>query len=115
LEVDVQRRIVRRILTVVAALVGTASLLLVTAGPAQASAPGHYTGDGVRIRSCAHLNCRIDGLGYPGQSVTIHCYVYGDRVGSSTIWYRHRDNSTGVTGYSSEVYLDLNSGVIYHC
>ncbi len=92
----------------------TASALVFTAPSALASVSGRYTASGVRIRSCPNTTCTVYGLGYPGQSVTIYCYKTGTVVNGSPYWYYHRDNTTGVTGYSSDAYMDFN-GSVSHC
>jgi hypothetical protein len=99
-----------------AAVVGAAGVLAVLpAVPAQASANGDYTASGVRIRACANTSCTTHGLGYRGQGATITCFRYGQYVEGTSIWYYHRNQTTGVTGYSISRYLDFTSGTVPHC
>jgi hypothetical protein len=102
------------------AAIGTAVLLaaiLMPSNPAFASASGHYNADGVRIRTCPHVSssCVVLGLGYPSQNVTITCFKTGDTINGDNIWLYHRNRSTGVVGYSADVYITTISGTIPHC
>lgn len=74
-----------------------------TAPRAVATAPGDYLGTGVRIRAQANGSSTIKGLGYAGQGATVYCWQDGPAANPSlTIsWYYHRNNATGVTGWSS--------------
>ncbi|KUN27664.1 hypothetical protein AQJ11_13600 [Streptomyces corchorusii] len=74
-----------------------------TAPRAVAAAPGDYLGTGVRIRAQANGSSTIKGLGYAGQGATVYCWQDGPAANPSlTIsWYYHRNNATGVTGWSS--------------
>ncbi|NEB77630.1 hypothetical protein G3I40_20790 [Streptomyces sp. SID14478] len=81
-----------------------------------ASAPGDYLGTGVRIRAQANGASTIKGLGYAGQGATVYCWQDGPAANPSlTIsWYYHRNNATGVTGWSSwDVFRP--SGEVPHC
>ncbi|MGW3464532.1 hypothetical protein ACWDE9_35315 [Streptomyces olivaceoviridis] len=74
-----------------------------TAPRTAAAAPGDYLGTGVRIRAQANGSSTIKGLGYAGQGATVYCWQDGPAANPSlTIsWYYHRNNATGVTGWSS--------------
>lgn len=91
-------------LPVVAVLTG-AVVSLAAAAPADAAFPTRFTGDGIRIRSCADTSCAVLGLGYRSHSVTDYCWVAGTPIGGNDFWDRIRDNTTGVTGYVNETYL----------
>ncbi len=97
--------------SVLAVLVAASSGVLLGAAPAQAAVAGHYTADGVRIRSCPSTSCTTFGLGYPSQSAAIYCYKTGTVVNRSPYWYYNRDNATGVVGYSSDAYMSFNGSV----
>jgi hypothetical protein len=97
----------------VAAMSGT--LALVPASAAQAAAYGDYTASGIRIRACAKTTCTVYGLGYPGQGAYITCFRYGEYIGNNSIWYYHRNRTTGVVGYSHSSYLNFNSGTVPRC
>jgi hypothetical protein len=84
------------------------------AGPAYASVNGDYRGDGVRIRTGPHLYNTVLGLGYQGQGATLYCITNGSSVNGNTQWEYNRDKATGVTGYSSDYYMNW-SGSLPHC
>lgn len=106
----------RRVLTGAAAGMLLSALALIPAAPAFAAANGDYTGSGVRIRKCpSTTNCTTHGLGYRGQGAAITCFKYGQQVSGSTIWYYHRNRTTGVTGYSHLSGLDYSSGTVPLC
>ncbi|QIM22452.1 hypothetical protein G7075_17135 [Phycicoccus sp. HDW14] len=84
---------------------------LTTAAPAAAAVAGKFTASGVYIRRCANTTCVADGQGYPSHSVTLSCYVQGGWAAGTNIWYRLRDNSTGVSGYSISTYVDFNGNL----
>jgi len=101
------------------ASIGAAILLatvLVPASPAAATGTGDYNSSGVRIRSCPFTTsgCTIRGLGYPGQGVTVYCYKTGTVVNGDPYWLYHRNRTTGVTGYSSDLYINF-TGTVPHC
>ena len=93
----------------------TGAMALVPATAAQAAAYGDYTASGVRIRACANTTCTIYGLGYPGQGAYITCFRYGEYIGNNSIWYYHRNRTTGVTGYSHSSLINFNSGTVPRC
>ncbi|MET9499630.1 hypothetical protein [Streptomyces sp. NPDC006552] len=87
-----------------------------TAPRAATSAPGDYLGTGVRIRTRADGSSTVKGLGYAGQGATVYCWQDGPAANPNlTIsWYYHRNNATGVTGWSSwDVFRP--SGEVPHC
>ncbi len=100
-----------RLLSVAAVLTAAASSGVLLAAPAQAAVAGHYTGDGIRIRSCPSTSCTAYGVGYPSHSATIYCYKTGTVINGSPYWYYHRDNTTGVVGYSADAYMSFNGSV----
>jgi hypothetical protein len=61
----------------------------------------HFLDSGVNIRNNAGTGCAIIGEGYPGQSVTAHCWHSVNGVS----WAFLTDNSTGVTGWSEQQYI----------
>ncbi|WP_221355298.1 hypothetical protein [Streptomyces beigongshangae] len=82
----------------------------------EAAAPGDYLGTGVRIRAAADGNSTVVGLGYAGQGATVYCYRNGPHTEPNKIatWYYHRNNATGVTGWSNwDVFRP--SGQVPHC
>ena len=90
--------------------------VVVPASPAFASAAsGDYNSAGVRIRSCPHTTCTIYGLGYHGQGVNITCYKIGDNINGDSYWLYHKNKTTGVTGYSADIYINVISGTIPKC
>ncbi|HYN66092.1 MAG TPA: hypothetical protein VES93_04330 [Ornithinibacter sp.] len=100
----------RRVVAV--ALTATAAGVLVAA-PAAAAVSGRFT-TGTNIRRCPQLSCVKDGIGYPSHSVTVYCYTYGSTADGTNIWYKVKDTTTGVSGYSLSRYVDYN-GVLYRC
>lgn len=96
----------------------TAAAVAATAAPAHATtvrpldASGHFISDGVRIWSGPGGTGTVNGLGYNGQSITVHCgYVNG---GGEIIYYDLTDNATGVSGYSYYFLIDF-SGSVRNC
>jgi hypothetical protein len=79
---------------------------------APAAVSGYFTEDGVRIRSQPNPfdPNNVVGLGYTGHSVTVYCFFNADANGN---FYQIRDNSTGVSGYSSAAYTHPNADVDY--
>ncbi|KOV84533.1 hypothetical protein [Nocardia sp. NRRL S-836] len=68
----------------------------------------------VNIRRGPHTSsCTSDGQGQLTHNVDYHCWALGDSVtrnGSTyTTWTYLRDTTTGVQGWVSDAYLDLNS------
>lgn len=60
-----------------------------------------FTGDGVRIRSCASTRCTVLGLGYRTHWVSWHCGEWANG-------YVHiLDNTTHVDGWSSVAYTNV--------
>lgn len=96
-------------------ILGTVLLATVLLPAASASAvSGDYAGSGIAIRSCQFTSCTRLGLGYPGQGATIYCFKQGTNVNGNPFWDYHRNNSTGVTGYSADYYMNW-SGTLYPC
>ncbi len=92
-----------------------AAAALLPAAPAQAAANGDYTGSGVRIRGCPTTSCTTHGLGYRGQGAAISCFRYGEYTEGTSIWYYHRNRTTGVVGYSHSRYIDYHIGTVPQC
>jgi len=100
-----------------AAILGAIAIVFaaasVTVGTAHADVnglvAGDYTAGAVNIRTCPWTSCASKGMGYPGQGVTIECWKHGQAIGpnNNTIWFRHWNNTTGVYGYSSQVYINF--------
>ncbi|HVD14448.1 MAG TPA: hypothetical protein VNK73_08345 [Actinomycetota bacterium] len=79
--------------------------LMAGAIPAYASVNGDYGGSGIRIRTGPSTSRTVVGLGYRGQGATIYCITSGTSVGGNPWWLRHRNKTTGVTGYSADYYM----------
>jgi hypothetical protein len=106
----------KHVLRTAVGLVLVAASVLLPASPAAASVNGDYTADGVRIRACPSTTCQpVYGLGYPGQGATIYCYKIGSVVNGTPYWYYHRNRTTGVTGYSTDAFMNFNSGSVSAC
>jgi len=107
----------KRALALAAALVVSSSALVATAADASAAAiTGDYVAGGTYIRSGPHTGSTPLGLGYKGQGATFLCWTTGTGVhvpggGTSYEWVKNRDQRTGVTGYSSDVYLIEHSSI----
>ncbi|MFF5173245.1 hypothetical protein ACFY3U_11465 [Micromonospora sp. NPDC000089] len=77
-------------------------------------AAGRFLYDGVNIRSGQFISCTALGAGYTSHSVTYRCWAVGDTVGNWTTWTYLRDNTTGVTGWVTDAYLQ-DGGSKLHC
>ncbi|MDH6144270.1 MULTISPECIES: hypothetical protein [Kitasatospora] len=90
-------------LTVAAA--ATVALALGT-GVASAGTFANDYSTAANIRSGPHTSDAVLGTGYPGQGNTDYCFTnQGSGVNGDYAWDYNRDSATGVTGYTSEVYL----------
>ena len=89
-------------------------VLLGNASTAFASAQGDYTTPGVNIRLKTGTYSTVMGSGYPGQGLTAYCEVW-DYKENSGDWFYHRNNTTGVKGYSIGKYLRVNGYVPHGC
>lgn len=71
-----------------------------------------FSGDGVRIRTGPGTGYGIVGYGYRGHSVTSYCWTGS----SGDLWVQLRDNTTGVSGWSSSSLVG-DYGILYldHC
>jgi uncharacterized protein YraI len=81
---------------------------------AEAAVTGDYSGSGVYLRTGPHTGSTAVGQGFHGQGATIFCYAIGDYVNGDRIWVYNRDNVTGITGYSSDYYMQW-SGQLSQC
>lgn len=97
----------RGLATIVLAIV----LVIAMAVAAGASVNGDYAGTGIRIRTGPHTSNTVVGLGYRGQGATIYCLAYGTSINGDNLWLRHRNKTTGVTGYSADYYMSWGGGV----
>ena len=83
----------------------TAVAALALALPAQASAVTYtdYQVNGALIRSAADGLSRTVGAGYIGQGATLYCGRFGRSTSgpASTFWIYHRNNRTGVQGFTA--------------
>ena len=79
--------------------------LLAAPAAAFASVNGDYAGDGVRIRTGPSTSRTVVGLGYRGQGATLYCITRGTTINGNPWWERHRNQTTGVTGYSADYYM----------
>jgi hypothetical protein len=86
-------------------------LVLAVAVAAGATVYGDYAGDGIRIRTGPHTTNTVLGLGYRGQGAAIFCLAYGTSINGDNLWLRHRNRTTGVTGYSADYYMSWGGGV----
>jgi hypothetical protein len=75
---------------------------------------GTFSEPGVNIRNDRWTTCPILGEGYPGQSVDIRCYATGTTVDGESHWDYVTDETTGVTGWVSELYL-TGFGAVVPC
>jgi hypothetical protein len=66
---------------------------------------GDYTENGVRIRSNSTTSSAVLGLGYTSHTITPICYQAGTVINGNKWWDKHRNNNTGVTGFSSMTLL----------
>jgi uncharacterized protein YraI len=82
---------------------------------AAGNASGHFTGDGVNIRSGPGTGYSSNGQGQSGQSVSIYCYYYANYGDSGQKWYYLRDKATNVTGFVSSAYIKVTSGAVGYC
>ncbi|WP_042402660.1 hypothetical protein [Streptacidiphilus carbonis] len=77
---------------------------------------GDYTASGVALRSTPYTNSpAIYGRGYPGQHEYDYCYTGGSDVNGNYAWDWNKDAATGVSGYSTEVYLNTGSEQFTSC
>lgn len=87
-----------------AVLVGSSAAL---ASPAlAANAKGDFTGTGIAIRQGPSTSYSRNGLGYPGQQQCTNFFTTGQDIDGNYLWSHLKDIATGVTGYSTDVYLD---------
>jgi uncharacterized protein YraI len=82
------------------------ALLVLAAGPVGAAVNGDYAASGVRIRTGPSTSRTVVGLGYRGQGATIYCFTRGTTVNGNPFWVRHRNQTTSVTGYSADYYMN---------
>jgi hypothetical protein len=104
---DIPRRR-RKALAVTAVPLAAAAMVAGSAGVASAfsGAQGNYNGNGVNIRSAPNLNAASRGLGQRSQG---QCHDSADpRNNSSITWWPNKDVSTGISGWSDDVYLGSN-------
>jgi hypothetical protein len=59
--------------------------------------------DGARIRTGPSNSCSSVGTGYQADSVTLHCYKYGD---DGRTWTHLRDDTQGVEGWVPDSMLE---------
>lgn len=113
-----------RLLAAFVLFTAAGAVTILSATPAQAascpqSGPtyaqyGHYTYEGVNIRSGPTTGCVVVGAGYSSHTLLYRCYTEGTPVGWATTWTYLTDLTTGVTGWSSDYYLS-GAGSWYHC
>lgn len=69
------------------------------------SAPGRYLAEGVAIRPEPRFDTEPVGYGYTSHAMTLLCWTNGDFGNENNpIWRYHRNDTTGVTGYSHANY-----------
>lgn len=76
---------------------------------------GHFTGNGVNIRSGPGAGYSSLGQGQSGQRVSITCYYYANHGDSGQKWYYLKNRVTGVTGFVSSAYIRVTSGAVGYC
>ncbi|MFD9895654.1 hypothetical protein ACFWY9_40455 [Amycolatopsis sp. NPDC059027] len=91
----------RKFFVTLAAL--ASAFLLLGTGVASAGWHGDYIGQGIRIRSVPDGGT-VKGLGYQGQG---QCSTVARKVGSYW-WGYHRNDTTGVVGWSRGDYLSVD-------
>ncbi|MFF4802355.1 hypothetical protein ACWDCB_08055 [Streptomyces sp. NPDC001178] len=71
-----------------------------------------FNSTGVRIHQQPTLGSGVNGLGNPGDGLTVHSYTIGDWVqdcgngiGQTYAWDYITDNRTGVSGYVVSCYV----------
>ncbi len=75
-------------------------------GAATTAHAGDYLQDGVRLRQTPYTSdTRVNGLGYRSQTITPICFSEGTTVSGNPYWTKHKNNNTGVIGFSSETLL----------
>jgi hypothetical protein len=77
--------------------------------PFYGSDDGHFTGQGINIRSGPRTSCASYGLGYEGDALKVWCSV--TEPGDVT-WYYLNDRTTGVRGWSEARYVAVSGGVM---
>ncbi|NEA64627.1 SH3 domain-containing protein [Streptomyces sp. SID12488] len=82
---------------------------------ASANTLGHFTGDGVNIRSGPGTGYSSLGQGQSGQGVEITCYYYANFGDSGQKWYYLKNKATGVIGFVSSAYIKVTSGGVGYC
>jgi len=96
-----------RLVTISAAVLLSIGSLALAVAPALASNyKGDFTGTGVNIRQGPSTSYKANGEGYPGQDQCTNFFTTGQNIDGNTLWSHLIDIRTGVTGYSSDVYLD---------
>lgn len=118
-----QSSAVRRAASAAVVTASAGALTLGVAGEAAAvDVPGRAT-ETVNIRSGPNTNTAVVGKAYPGNSLTIHCYV-DDNFGTSApigvgsgdpgyrkvTWFRLTNHATGATGFSVSDYVQRGGG-----
>jgi hypothetical protein len=68
---------------------------------------GHFTSQGVNIRSGPYTSCASYGLGYEGNTLKVWCYTANS---NHVIWYYLNDRTTGVRGWSEARYVAISGG-----
>ncbi len=120
-----RRALIRIIAASVLTLGAAITVPAVTATPALAATcnitpgtdvpeTGQFVYEGVNMRSGPGTNCASRGLGYGSHSVTYHCWMSGDWVNGWPTWTYLTDNTTGISGWSSDQFL-RNYGSTHHC
>lgn len=92
---------------VVVAATAAALLCFGVAAPASAAVAGKYlSSNGVNIRTSGLTTAASVGFGFPSHSATVYCVApLGSTVNKNRLWWRHTNNTTGKSGYSSDVYM----------
>lgn len=94
----------------VAASIASVGLVIGGASTAGADWAGDYTGSGVNIRKEPFvISGNSKGHGNPGDRLVATCLATnGQVVNGNSGWFRHTNQRTRVTGYSSAEFVGLN-------
>jgi len=59
-----------------------------------------FQDNGTPLREAPHIGCGIQGEGFPGDGIDVHCAVINDD--DDTVWLHVRATSTGDHGWARE-------------
>jgi hypothetical protein len=76
------------------------------------SLDGHFTAEGVYIRSGPYTSCARYGEGYESDFLKVWCYTVNS---NGVLWVYLNDRTTGVRGWSEAHYVAWSGGAITPC